>query len=68
MHLMQYKHCNLIKEEGGVQVLEKLFHPTYDLIIVSKTAISQVEFEFMNLVSRKNGVAFLNPSWLLQQM
>ena len=34
-------------KECGIQVIQYLFHNTYDRIIVSKMAIMQVRFESM---------------------
>ena len=44
--LMMFKHCNPITEENGILVLQKLFHSTFDHVIVSKMAIILVVFEF----------------------
>ena len=43
---MMLKHFNPIMEEGGILVLQKLFHSPYNFIILFKMATTKVEFEF----------------------
>lgn len=50
------KHCNLITEKGDVLVLQKLFHSSYDLIILSKIATMQMVF-LLSLVGKGDRVA-----------
>ena len=66
------KHWNPITEEGGILVLQKLLHGTYDLIVVLKMVIMWMGFKFMkqeqgpSLVSKGDEVAIQSHSWLLQ--
>ena len=40
---MMFKHCNPITEEGAILVS---LHSIYSVIVISKSAMTQVEFEF----------------------
>ena len=55
---MMLMHGNPVTLEGVIFDLQKLFHSSYDLIMVSKMATTQAGFEFRKLKEIRRSKVF----------